>query len=69
MVCNGALRAATRYMRRVSRFAMGIYDGMQLNRTVRGKKYTMTFADLFSNDAEPLRNPDQGAGTSVLERP
>ena len=29
----------------------------------------MTFADLFSNDAEPLRNPDQGAGTSVLERP
>ena len=22
-------------------------------------KYTMTFADLFSNDAEPLRNPDQ----------
>ena len=29
----------------------------------------MTFADLFSNDAEPLRNPDQGAGASVLERP
>ena len=29
----------------------------------------MTFADLFTNDAEPLRNPDQGAGTSVLERP
>ena len=29
----------------------------------------MTFADLFSNDDEPLRNPDQGAGTSVLERP
>ena len=29
----------------------------------------MTFAELFANDAEPLRNPDQGAGTSVLERP
>ena len=24
---------------------------------------------MFVDDAEPLRNPDQGAGTSVLERP
>lgn len=29
----------------------------------------MTFAEMFVDDAEPLRNPDQGAGTSVLERP
>ena len=30
----------------------------------------MTFAPkMFVDDAEPLRNPDQGAGTSVLERP
>ena len=26
----------------------------------------MTFAEMFVDDAEPLRNPDQGAGTSPV---